>query len=189
MPDSARAPTRALCLRPTAARATRTYVGLAAWVWLVAACAPPPSAPAEAAHARPVDRVARQEGQGPAPTAQPQAAHDPADVHEPVSSAGAPGLTRITGSDAMCMLSNRYLGAHDHVPVSVDNHTYFGCCASCAARLGANAAARVAIDPTSGQQVDKARAVIARDERNRLLYFESEATYASARDRNASPKP
>jgi YHS domain-containing protein len=67
------------------------------------------------------------------------------------------------------MLSNRYLGERERVPVTVAGHTYYGCCANCAARLGANASARVAIDPVSGHQVDKATAVIARDESNRLL--------------------
>lgn len=92
---------------------------------------------------------------------------------------GAPAaLTRID-SGGVCMLSNRYLGEHADVPIQVEGKTYRGCCANCAARLGSHSEARTANDPVSGNPVDKATAVLARDANNRVYYFESEATLAS----------
>jgi YHS domain-containing protein len=113
------------------------------------------------------------------------AEHEQVAVPQPSASAatrdapGAPAaLTRIDGG-GVCMLSNRYLGEHADVPIQVEGKTYRGCCANCAARLGSHSEARTANDPVSGNPVDKATAVLARDASNRLYYFESEATLAS----------
>jgi hypothetical protein len=94
-----------------------------------------------------------------------------------------PALERVEHPGSVCMLSNRYLGARPGVPIDVAGHTYHGCCANCAARIGASAALRTAIDPISGESVDKANAVLARDASNRLYYFASESTFALARQR------
>ncbi|MET0384868.1 MAG: hypothetical protein ABW321_02860 [Polyangiales bacterium] len=93
---------------------------------------------------------------------------------------GGSALTRITEAEhaGLCMLSNRYLGEHRDVPIEVEGKTYHGCCANCAARLGARPEARTAQDPITGKPVDKASAVLARDKENRVYYFESEATLA-----------
>jgi YHS domain-containing protein len=88
-------------------------------------------------------------------------------------------LVRITERDAMCMLSDRYLGERADVPVSVEGKTYHGCCANCATRLSQVAELRRAVDPVSGRAVDKGSAIIARDPQNKLLYFESEETLAA----------
>jgi hypothetical protein len=87
-------------------------------------------------------------------------------------------VTRIDAHGGVCMLSNRYLGERPDIPIEVEGKTYRGCCANCAARLGMMEEARVAADPVTGHPVDKARAVLAHDDENRLLYFESEATFA-----------
>jgi YHS domain-containing protein len=102
---------------------------------------------------------------------------------ESTHAAAAPpsaALTRIEDHSGICMLSNRYLGQRPDVPIEVEGKTYHGCCANCAARLGAMAEARMAKDPITGHAVDKATAVLARDASNRVYYFESEATFAQA---------
>jgi YHS domain-containing protein len=104
-----------------------------------------------------------------APALQPSAAPATASPTE---------LTRIGDSGGVCMLSNRFLGEHADVPIQVEGKTYRGCCANCAARLGSHAEARTANDPVTGNPVDKATAVLARDANNRVYYFESEATLA-----------
>jgi YHS domain-containing protein len=96
--------------------------------------------------------------------------------------AAEPGLVRIADPGNICMLSNRYLGEKQHVPVEVEGKTYFGCCAGCAGKLGNTPAARVAVDPVTGRELDKASAVLARDEHGKVSYFESEETFAQARD-------
>ena len=48
----------------------------------------------------------------------------------------------------------------------------------CKKALADNADKRVAIDPVTGNKVDKAKAVIAAQEDGRVWYFESEETLA-----------
>ncbi len=49
----------------------------------------------------------------------------------------------------------------------------------CKGKLLNDAAARTAIDPASKREVDKASAVIAKNERGDVLYFENEASFES----------
>jgi hypothetical protein len=93
--------------------------------------------------------------------------------------AAAGKLVRIADHGEVCMLSNRFFGAgKQQVPADADGKKYYGCCARCAARLAQNAGARTAIDPVTGNPVDKASAVLAHDASNQVLYFESEASFA-----------
>lgn len=107
---------------------------------------------------------------------QHESVHDHVHVHD--QQAQAQGLVRIADSSHICMLSNRFLGEKPHVPIDVEGKTYFGCCANCAARLGERPDARVAVDPVNGHTLDKAKAILARDATNKVLYFESEETFA-----------
>jgi YHS domain-containing protein len=45
----------------------------------------------------------------------------------------------------------------------------------CKQKLENNETARTAIDPVSGKRVDKASAVIAKNDKGRVFYFEDEA--------------
>ncbi len=108
--------------------------------------------------------------------------HEHGHEHAAAPAAGV-GLVRIAEPGNICMLSNRYLGDKQHVPATVEGKTYFGCCANCAARIEQRAEARTATDPVSGKPVDKASAVLARDAQNRVLYFESEDTFAQMQAR------
>lgn len=73
------------------------------------------------------------------------------------------------------MVNDQFMGK-PQIPVEVDGRTYYGCCPMCKDRLTNQAASRLAIDPVSGEQVDKARAVMVRDASGKILYFASEAT-------------
>jgi len=144
------------------------------------ACSTPPTPPMEA-------KRAAEEAQPEAAehAAHPHAGHQHDEAHqqhEAPPAAAEPGLVRIADPGNICMLSNRYLGEKQYVPVEVEGKTYFGCCAGCAGKLGQTARARVAVDPVNGKPVDKAHAVLARDEHGKVLYFESEATFAQARE-------
>jgi len=85
-------------------------------------------------------------------------------------------LTRVADASTVCMVNNTYMSA-PQIPIQVDGRTYFGCCEMCKGRLERDPSARVAVDPVSGRQVDKATAVIGRDGSNRVLYFENEQNY------------
>jgi YHS domain-containing protein len=75
----------------------------------------------------------------------------------------------------VCMINNQIF-EKDQIPVEVQGRTYYGCCEMCKERLANDATARTAVDPVSGKEVDKAKAVIAAKPDGSVLYFESEET-------------
>ena len=84
-------------------------------------------------------------------------------------------LSSITKVDSnkVCMVNNR-LFPNDQIPVKVGGKMYYGCCANCKKTLTEKREARVAIDPISKQEVDKAEAVIGALEDGQVIYFENE---------------
>jgi YHS domain-containing protein len=119
---------------------------------------------------------------GKAATAEPVSASPPthssspaeASRSNPAEERGA--LTRVAANSEVCMVNNTYMGT-PQIPVSVEGRTYYGCCDMCKGKLERDPSSRVATDPISGRSVDKAGAVIGRDARNRVVYFENEGTY------------
>ena len=87
------------------------------------------------------------------------------------------GLLKKVESKTVCMVNEQAMGK-DLIPVEVDGKTYYGCCDMCKKALADNAEKRVAADPITGKQVDKAKAVIAAQEDGRVWYFESDETLA-----------
>lgn len=72
----------------------------------------------------------------------------------------------------VCMV-NEQVFERDQIPVEVNGRTYYGCCEMCKKTLAENATKRVATDPFSGNEVDKAVAIIAADENGSVYYFEN----------------
>jgi YHS domain-containing protein len=85
----------------------------------------------------------------------------------------------------VCMMNNT-LFPQDQIPVAVAGKTYYGCCEGCKKRLAEEAQFRQATDPVSGKTVDKASAVIGVRPDGKVLYFESEKTFAAYAKRKAS---
>ena len=77
----------------------------------------------------------------------------------------------------VCMVNDTVF-PRDQIPVEVEGKTYFGCCEMCKGRLAKDAAIRVAVDPVSGRDVDKATAVIGAGADGKVFYFESEESLA-----------
>ncbi len=73
----------------------------------------------------------------------------------------------------VCMITNQEF-TKEQIPVEVDGKTYYGCCEMCKAKIKNNAQSRVATDPVSGNEVDKAVAVIGAAPDGSIYYFESE---------------
>ncbi|HEX8255001.1 MAG TPA: hypothetical protein VF846_17805 [Thermoanaerobaculia bacterium] len=92
-------------------------------------------------------------------------------------------LTKVEPK-TVCMINEHAMGK-DQIPVEVDGKTYYGCCEMCKKALADNADKRIAHDPVTGKQVDKATAVIASQKDGRVFYFESDETLAKY---NASVK-
>jgi YHS domain-containing protein len=91
-------------------------------------------------------------------------------------------LTRVPAK-RVCMVNNTRF-EKDQIPVAVAGKTYFGCCEMCKGRLAEDAAIREATDPVSGNPVDKAKAVIGAKPDGKVLYFESEKTFAAYQKRS-----
>lgn len=90
--------------------------------------------------------------------------------------ASTPGLVEVE-HHFVCMVNDAVF-PQEQIPVEVEGKTYYGCCPMCEEILGRDAAMRTAVDPVSGNEVDKATAIIrARPDRS-VLYFESEETLA-----------
>jgi YHS domain-containing protein len=87
--------------------------------------------------------------------------------------------TRIIDPSTVCMVNDRYMGSAQ-IPVVVEGRTYYGCCKMCEKRLNEEASVRKASDPISHKEVDKALAVLAKDNSGAVFYFADEASLASA---------
>lgn len=81
-------------------------------------------------------------------------------------------LSRVE-TKMVCMINEHAMGK-EQIPIEIEGRTYYGCCDMCKKALAADASKRVAVDPVSGKQVDKATAVIAAQGDGRVFYFESE---------------
>lgn len=100
----------------------------------------------------------------------------PAALAQEQTSTPSGPATRVEAKK-VCMV-NDALFEKDQIPVEVEGKTYFGCCQMCKARLAQDAAIRSAVDPVSGETVDKATAVCGALSDGTVLYFESEASLA-----------
>lgn len=73
------------------------------------------------------------------------------------------------------MVNDQFMG-RAQIPVDVEGRTYFGCCAMCKDKLTQQPEIRTARDPVTGENVDKAKAVIVQDASGKVMYFTSEDT-------------
>ncbi|HEX2832824.1 MAG TPA: TRASH domain-containing protein [Thermoanaerobaculia bacterium] len=87
------------------------------------------------------------------------------------------GKLKKVDSKTVCMVNEMAMGK-DQIPVEVDGKTYYGCCEMCKETLAKNAEKREAVDPITGNKVDKAKAVIAAQDDGHVFYFESEESLA-----------
>ncbi|MCA9810870.1 MAG: hypothetical protein KC473_11055 [Candidatus Dadabacteria bacterium] len=97
---------------------------------------------------------------------------------------GSPAVTQVD-SKYVCMMTD-HVFPKEQIPVVVVDKTYYGCCEMCEARLKSSAESRVAVDPVSGQQVDKAVAVIGAAPDGGVYYFESVENLKSFKEAPAS---
>tara|TARA_R110002124_G_scaffold266813_2_gene433814 strand:- start:4547 stop:4942 length:396 start_codon:yes stop_codon:yes gene_type:complete len=92
------------------------------------------------------------------------------------------GWLKPVKAQFVCMVNNQSHGT-PQIAVEVEGKTYYGCCPMCKAKLEKSSAIRTAIDPVSGNHVDKAEAVMGTGPDRTVYYFESEEnlhSYASS---------
>jgi len=87
----------------------------------------------------------------------------------------------VVDSEYVCMV-NDAVYEKKQVHVQVEGKDYYGCCEMCKERLAKDAALRVAIDPVSGKEVDKATAVIGADSYKRVFYFENQENFETFKE-------
>jgi len=85
-------------------------------------------------------------------------------------------LVTLVEAKRVCMINNKAFDK-DQIPVSIDGRTYYGCCDMCKKKLEEGATSRTAVDPVSGETVDKARAIIGATKDGGVLYFQSEENF------------
>lgn len=78
----------------------------------------------------------------------------------------------------ICMVNNAAFDK-EQIAVEVDGKTYYGCCSMCEARLKKDASLRMAVDPVTNVEVDKASAVIGEDQNGNVYYFENEENFTN----------
>lgn len=76
----------------------------------------------------------------------------------------------------VCMVNNQSYDT-PQIAVEVEGKTYYGCCPMCKDRLANDPAARSAVDPVSGNTVNKAEAVIGAGPDRAVYYFENEENF------------
>lgn len=121
------------------------------------------------------------EGAGASPSSSSSSAMMAAMSAASPASAPSAGTTQAwskVASDQVCMVNNQFMGL-PQIPVVVEGKTYFGCCEMCKARLAKDPSSRTATDPVSKREVDKAGAVIAKNQQGAVMYFESEASLST----------
>lgn len=91
-----------------------------------------------------------------------------------------PGEVRLqpVAANLVCMVNNRVFPT-PQIPVEFKGRTYYGCCEGCKKSLETNREARMAVDPVSGMDVDKALAVIGSLPDGRVYYFASAENLAA----------
>jgi YHS domain-containing protein len=75
-------------------------------------------------------------------------------------------------SKYVCMINDQSFNK-EQIPVEIDGKTYYGCCRMCEAKLKSDPSSRMAVDPVSINEVDKATAVIGATPGGTVFYFES----------------
>lgn len=91
----------------------------------------------------------------------------------PAEAAPAQAALTVVPNHEVCMVNDRFF-ARQQIPVEVEGKTYYGCCAACKERLAQDRTVRYAVDPVSGEEVDKATAVCGARADDTVVYFESE---------------
>jgi YHS domain-containing protein len=77
----------------------------------------------------------------------------------------------------VCMINDAYMEV-TQIPVPVNGKTYYGCCQGCVDKLNNMESTRMAIDPCSGNPVDKSEAyIVLTNPQGAVAYFKSESNY------------
>lgn len=89
----------------------------------------------------------------------------------------APQVGDHVPNNLVCMVNDAYMGV-PQLEVSYEGKTYYGCCEMCQERIPKEKEARIAVDPYSLKDVNKADAyIVLVGEQGQVAYFENERNY------------
>lgn len=90
-----------------------------------------------------------------------------------------PSIMDTIAPNKVCMADDVYQGNYPTIATSIAAKTYFACDQKGIQELFLQGRKRIAIDPFSNRNVDKAKAVISIDPKKdgKVMYFESEVTH------------
>lgn len=108
----------------------------------------------------------------PSRVSSPPPAAAKAEQPQPPPQAEGEGALQVVDAEYVCMINNQRFNKVQ-IPVEVKGRTYYGCCEMCKGKLGGDPKSRVAVDPVSGKEVDKSRAVIGVNADGAAFYFEN----------------
>ena len=100
------------------------------------------------------------------------------------SAPAASGPVTPVSKRMICMITNKAY-SKPQLPVTVKGRTYYGCCDMCRHTLKTDASSRYAIDPISGKKVDKSKAVVGKDAKGSVVYFQNQADFDAYNARQA----
>lgn len=103
------------------------------------------------------------------------------------TSASANEAWKVVPNSEVCMVTNMHF-ARPQIPVEQEGKMYYGCCENCKATIQNDKTARIAIDPYSKKEVDKAKAVIAANDQGAVLYFENKGNFDKHQGQNGAAK-
>ena len=86
-------------------------------------------------------------------------------------------------NNRVCMVNNTYMGV-EQIEVPIGGKIYYGCCENCVTTLSQKPESRYAIDPYSGEEVDKANAFIYLNPNSKygeVMYFKSHENFLAFR--------
>lgn len=83
----------------------------------------------------------------------------------------------VVPNDEVCMVNDAFMG-RKQIEVKYNGKLYYGCCEMCEKRIQEEGSVRMAVDPVSKKQVDKASAVIViTGDNGKVSYFETVDSY------------
>jgi len=89
----------------------------------------------------------------------------------------APQVGDPVPNNLVCMVNNAYMGV-PQLEVPFEGKMYYGCCEMCKERIPKEKKARIAVDPYSLKDVEKADAyIVLVGDRGEVAYFENEKNY------------
>ena len=93
----------------------------------------------------------------------------------------------LVDPNLVCMVNDTFMGK-PQIPIHVNGKMYYGCCNDCIDKLTNRESLRVAVDPFSGNLIDKSKAYIAQtNQKGSVVYFESISNFEAYRQRNEGP--